>query len=56
MAATRLVEEEGSLLEHALRRIKAGKAESAWGMRWVEGEAIGSWRDVEVFEAGGQGR
>ena len=39
MAATKLVEEEGTLLEHALRRIKLGRAESALGMRWVEGKA-----------------
>ena len=65
MAATRLVEEEGSLLEHALRRIKTGKAESAWGMRWVDGEADcgdggmrgklamagGAWQMVELREA-----
>ena len=47
--------EEGSLLEAAVRRIRLEQPENAWGMRWVEGEAIGSWRDVEVFEAGGQG-
>ena len=52
MAATKLVEEEGTVLEHALRRIKLGRAESALGMRWVEGKAshsdIGGGGGVQV--------
>ena len=49
MAFSRLAEEEGSLLEAALRRIKLQQAESAWGLRWVEGEAEDEWPEAGPF-------
>ena len=49
MALSRLAEEEGSLLEAALRRIKLQQAESAWGLRWVEGEAEDEWPEAGPF-------
>ena len=49
MAFSRLAEKEGNLLEAALRRIKLQQAESAWGLRWVEGEAEDEWPEAGPF-------
>ena len=51
----RVGEEEGSVLEAAVRRVRLGEPESAIGRRWVEGGEIGGSEEAVLFDAGVQG-
>ena len=50
MVWTVRVEEEGSLLEAAVRRVRLNEPESAIGRRWVEGVKVGGSEDAVLFD------
>ena len=55
MVWTMRVEEEGSLLEAAVRRVRLNEPESAIGRRWVEGVKVGGSEEAVLFDVGAQG-